>query len=188
MPPAHARCLAMLAPGHDDARGRPDLRARRARLLEEGDRLEQPGLVAALEVVADGGRAHVLRGDAGGGPARLMEERDGPRHARRPGCLPVCSGSRRSRRTTRACASRRAAGSRSSSTRSTALPPLRGMAPGPSGRSRLARILAAPLFSGRTYEHTTNLCVVDRGGQRLRAHDEPRARLGGLPARATTST
>jgi gamma-glutamyltranspeptidase/glutathione hydrolase len=28
----------------------------------------------------------------------------------------------------------------------------------------LARILAAPLYSGRTYEHTTNLCVVDAAG------------------------
>ena len=28
----------------------------------------------------------------------------------------------------------------------------------------LARILAAPPFSGRTYEHTTNLCTVDREG------------------------
>jgi gamma-glutamyltranspeptidase/glutathione hydrolase len=28
----------------------------------------------------------------------------------------------------------------------------------------LARLLAAPLYSGRTYEHTTNLCVVDAAG------------------------
>jgi gamma-glutamyltranspeptidase/glutathione hydrolase len=28
----------------------------------------------------------------------------------------------------------------------------------------LARILAAPLYSGRTYEHTTNLCAVDAAG------------------------
>ena len=27
-----------------------------------------------------------------------------------------------------------------------------------------ARILAAPPFSGRIYEHTTNVCVVDRAG------------------------
>jgi gamma-glutamyltranspeptidase/glutathione hydrolase len=44
-----------------------------------------------------------------------------------------------------------------------ALPPLRGMEPGEKALS-LARILAAPPFSGRTYEHTTNLCVVDRRG------------------------
>jgi gamma-glutamyltranspeptidase/glutathione hydrolase len=44
-----------------------------------------------------------------------------------------------------------------------ALPPFRGADPAERALA-LARILAAPPFSGRTYEHTTNLCTVDREG------------------------
>jgi gamma-glutamyltranspeptidase/glutathione hydrolase len=43
------------------------------------------------------------------------------------------------------------------------LPPLRGLSPAERALT-LARLLAAPPFSGRTYEHTTNVCVVDRAG------------------------
>ena len=44
-----------------------------------------------------------------------------------------------------------------------ALPPLRDAPPGDRALA-FARVLAAPLYSGRTYEHTTNLSVVDRDG------------------------
>ena len=60
-PPAHARCLAMLAPRHDHAGGQaiysPD-----GRLPAAGDALEQPGLVAALEAVAAEGAGRSMTG------------------------------------------------------------------------------------------------------------------------------
>jgi gamma-glutamyltranspeptidase/glutathione hydrolase len=43
------------------------------------------------------------------------------------------------------------------------LPPLDGLPPAERALT-LARLLAAPPFSGRTYEHTTNVCVVDPAG------------------------
>ena len=43
------------------------------------------------------------------------------------------------------------------------LPRLDGLDPSERALA-LARILAAPAFSGRTYEHTTNLCAVDPAG------------------------
>ena len=47
----------------------------------------------------------------------------------------------------------------------------------------LARVLEAPPYSGQGEQigDTTNLVAVDRGRERLRPHDEPRARLGRLP-------
>jgi gamma-glutamyltranspeptidase/glutathione hydrolase len=47
------------------------------RLLEEGDRLEQPGLVAALELVADEGAESVYRGTIAARLLDLMAERGG---------------------------------------------------------------------------------------------------------------
>jgi gamma-glutamyltranspeptidase/glutathione hydrolase len=54
MPSAHATCLAMLAPVMTLGRG-GDLYAPGGRLLEAGDTLDQPGLVAALEALSDEG-------------------------------------------------------------------------------------------------------------------------------------
>ena len=68
--PRHAR------PGDDHARGRAHLLAGRA-LLEAGDRLEQPGLVAALEVVAAEGARTFYDGTLAESLLALMEERDG---------------------------------------------------------------------------------------------------------------
>jgi gamma-glutamyltranspeptidase/glutathione hydrolase len=51
-PAAHAACLAMLAPVMTMNEG-AGIYAPGGELLEAGDRLEQPGLVAALEVLAD---------------------------------------------------------------------------------------------------------------------------------------
>jgi gamma-glutamyltranspeptidase / glutathione hydrolase len=61
MPRAHVLCLEMLAPVLTlDAGAR--IYSPRGRLLAEGDVLEQPGLVAALELVRDEGAASVYRG------------------------------------------------------------------------------------------------------------------------------
>jgi gamma-glutamyltranspeptidase/glutathione hydrolase len=62
MPPAHAACLAMLAPVFTL---RPDgqrIYAPAGRVLETGDRLDQPGLVRALEVLASEGAVSVYSG------------------------------------------------------------------------------------------------------------------------------
>jgi gamma-glutamyltranspeptidase / glutathione hydrolase len=50
-PPAHAACLAMLAPVMTMNEG-AQIYAPRGELLQAGERLEQPGLVAALEALA----------------------------------------------------------------------------------------------------------------------------------------
>jgi gamma-glutamyltranspeptidase / glutathione hydrolase len=62
MPPAHAACLAMLAPVftlHEDGRR---IYAPSGPILQTGDRLEQPGLVRALELIAEEGAATIYRG------------------------------------------------------------------------------------------------------------------------------
>src|SRR5438094_187988 len=51
-PPAHAACLALLAPVMTMNEG-AGIYAPGGTLLQGGDRLEQPGLVAALEALAD---------------------------------------------------------------------------------------------------------------------------------------
>jgi gamma-glutamyltranspeptidase/glutathione hydrolase len=61
LPPRHAACLAMLEPVMTLNRG-ADLYAPGGRLLGADGRLEQPGLVDALELLADEGAASVYRG------------------------------------------------------------------------------------------------------------------------------
>jgi gamma-glutamyltranspeptidase/glutathione hydrolase len=74
-PPAHAACLAMLAPVMTMNEG-GRIYAPRGRLLEAGDTLEQPGLVAALEAVA-ADSACVYRGLIGERLLALSDERGG---------------------------------------------------------------------------------------------------------------
>jgi gamma-glutamyltranspeptidase / glutathione hydrolase len=76
LPPAHASCLAMLAPVMTMNEGAA-LHAPGGRLLEAGDVVEQPGLVAALELVADEGAAAVYAGTIRGSLLELMAERGG---------------------------------------------------------------------------------------------------------------
>lgn len=76
MPPAHAACLAMLAPVmtmHEGAR----IYSPGGALLQAGERLEQPGLVHALELVAEEGASTVYRGSIADALLRLMDERGG---------------------------------------------------------------------------------------------------------------
>jgi gamma-glutamyltranspeptidase / glutathione hydrolase len=61
MPPRHAACFAMLEPVMTLNRG-AELYAPGGRLLAAGDRLDQPGLVAALETLAAEGATAVYRG------------------------------------------------------------------------------------------------------------------------------
>jgi gamma-glutamyltranspeptidase/glutathione hydrolase len=76
MPPAHASCLAMLAPVMTMREG-AGIYAPRGRLLEPGDVLRQPGLVAVLELVRDEGAASVYRGRIADALVALVAERDG---------------------------------------------------------------------------------------------------------------
>ncbi len=76
MPPAHAACLAMLAPVMTMNEG-ARIYSPGGRLLEAGDRLEQPGLVGALELVAGEGATSVYAGSLAASLLALMEERRG---------------------------------------------------------------------------------------------------------------
>jgi gamma-glutamyltranspeptidase/glutathione hydrolase len=76
MPAAHASCLAMLAPVMTMNEG-ARIYSPGGALLEEGDLLRQPGLVAALEAVNDEGARSVYEGTIARALLALMEERGG---------------------------------------------------------------------------------------------------------------
>jgi gamma-glutamyltranspeptidase/glutathione hydrolase len=62
MPPAHVACLEMLAPVFTMSEDGRRIYAPGGRLLQTGDTLSQPGLAAALELVAAEGAASFYRG------------------------------------------------------------------------------------------------------------------------------
>jgi gamma-glutamyltranspeptidase / glutathione hydrolase len=76
MPPAHAACLEMLAPVMTMNEG-ARIYSPGGSLLTAGGRLEQPGLVRALELVADEGAASAYSGSLATALLDLMEERGG---------------------------------------------------------------------------------------------------------------
>jgi gamma-glutamyltranspeptidase/glutathione hydrolase len=75
-PPAHAACLAMLAPVMTMNEG-ARIYSPHGRLLEGGDRLDQPGLAAALELVAAEGARSVYEGTIAAALLELNEARGG---------------------------------------------------------------------------------------------------------------
>jgi gamma-glutamyltranspeptidase / glutathione hydrolase len=75
-PPAHAACLAMLAPVMTMNEG-ARIYSPGGELLPAGGRLEQPGLVRALELLADEGPRSVYDGSLARALLDLMEERGG---------------------------------------------------------------------------------------------------------------
>jgi len=75
-PPAHAACLAMLAPVMTMNEG-ARIYAPAGKLLGPGARLEQPGLVRALELVSDEGPESLYSGSLGDALLALMDERGG---------------------------------------------------------------------------------------------------------------
>jgi gamma-glutamyltranspeptidase/glutathione hydrolase len=161
MPPAHAACLAMLAPVMTMREG-ARIYSPGGRLLEAGDRLEQPGLVHTLEVVAQEGARSFYEGTLAQSLLALMEERGGlvtpdDLGDYRPVWLaPV--------ETAYAGTSVRTRGGLANLVETLgALPPLRGCTEAYRALT-LARVLAAPPYSGRTYGDTTNLAVVDGEG------------------------
>jgi len=76
MPPAHAACLEMLAPVMTMQEG-GRMYAPGGQLLAAGDRLEQPGLVVALESLAAEGSAGAYTGTIGEALLELSGERGG---------------------------------------------------------------------------------------------------------------
>lgn len=76
LPPAHARCLEMLAPVMTMDAGER-IYSPGGRLLSDGDVLQQPGLVRALELVADECGASVYSGTIAADLLALSDERGG---------------------------------------------------------------------------------------------------------------
>jgi gamma-glutamyltranspeptidase/glutathione hydrolase len=161
MPEAHVRCLAMLAPVMTMREG-ARIYSPRGRLLETGELLEQPGLAAVLEALADEGARTFADGTLAEALLALGEERGGlltraDLRAYRPVWRPPVEADYAGVRIeTRG-------GLSGLAETLAALPALRGLTPA-ERVLRLASALVAPPFSGRTYEHTTNLCVVDAAG------------------------
>jgi gamma-glutamyltranspeptidase / glutathione hydrolase len=77
VPPAHAACLAMLAPVMTLREG-ARIYAPRGDLLQTGERLEQPGLAKAFELLRDEGARTFYTGTIADELLRIMGERDGP--------------------------------------------------------------------------------------------------------------
>ena len=75
-PPAHAACLAMLAPVMTMDEG-ARIYSPGGRLLAAGDRLEQPGLGRALELVRDEGAGSAYTGSLADALLGLSDERGG---------------------------------------------------------------------------------------------------------------
>jgi gamma-glutamyltranspeptidase/glutathione hydrolase len=163
MPLAHAECLAMLAPVMTLREG-ARIYAPRGELLQQGDRLEQPGLANALELVRDEGTRSFYDGTIAETLIALMLERDGPilrADLERYEPLwvdPVRTTYAGARVLTRGGLSRLV-------TTLSALPTLRGMAPAERALT-LARVLDAPPYSGHVERigDTTNLVTVDADG------------------------
>ena len=169
------RLPAMLAPVMTMDAG-AQIYAPGGRLLAEGDVLEQPGLVAALEALADEGARERLHGLDREALLALMRERGGAVTAADLG--PYRAGGRARRGSTtpaRACS--RAAGCRACRRPSRALP---GPCAGVAGRARgrLVEALAAPRRRDGAHDERHGR---RRGRQRLRAR--PRASAS---ARATS--
>ena len=171
---AHALCLAMLAPVMTMRDG-AEIFSPTGALLETGDRLVQPGLARALELVAEEGPDSMYAGTLGEALLGLMDERGGPSPGR-PRRVRAAAGPSRSSRTTlglrvatRGGLSRhRRDGLRAPSAAALARRPRGGAGSRPRGDTR-----------ERAHDEPRHRRL---GRQRLRPHVEPRARLRRLPA------
>ena len=156
-PSAHAACLAMLAPVMTLNEGAA-VYAPAGRLLQAGDRLRQPGLVRAVELIAEEGPDSVYDGSIAAALLGLMEERGG-RLTRTdleayeaewspPAVVPYAGTQLLTR-----------AGLAPLEEALAELPPLHGLTPARRALA-LVRVLDRPGHDG----HTTNLTVVDAEG------------------------
>ena len=157
MPPAHAACLVMLEPVMTLDRG-AELYAPGGRLLQDGDLLEQPGLEAALEALADEGATSVYTGSIAA--ALLAVDGVSVTAADLTGYAPVWSSP-----------AEVGWGSLHVRTRTglSAVPGLFDRLPPLTGMTETERVLALlRVFDGAPREgagHTTNIVAVDRAGR-----------------------
>jgi gamma-glutamyltranspeptidase/glutathione hydrolase len=157
MPPAHAACLAMLAPVMTMDRG-AEVYAPGGELLVAGDVLRQPGLVHALEAIADEGASTAYTGTIAEALLALVAERGGVvtaddlRAYRAAWTDPVVVDYCGRRVSTRGGLS--------------GVPSLLAVLPRLATLSESERVLAVlPLLETRGVEtHTTNVTVVDVAG------------------------
>jgi gamma-glutamyltranspeptidase/glutathione hydrolase len=154
LPPRHAACLAMLEPVMTLNRG-AELYAPAGRLLGPGDRLEQPGLVAALELLAEEGAESVYRGSIASAleaePGAIVTRADLEAYEAlwsEPLVVEYAG--------TRICTRGGLSG----------VPELLARLPRFAGMSAAERVLelVAALDDGGPGGHTTNLCAVDAEG------------------------
>lgn len=157
MPPAHAACLAMLAPVYTLTKAGRAIYAPRGRPLRAGERLEQPGLARALEILAAEGARGVYEGPiaetllAGAVEGVAVTRQDLSRYEPRWG-EPVSVDYAATRFLTRGDLS----GVPETLPR---LPALRGL-----GEADRVRALVGVLGEAGPDAHTTNLVVADADG------------------------
>ena len=152
MPAAHVECLVMLAPVMTMREGAA-LYAPSGELMHEGDVLQQPGLVTALELVRDEGAASVYAGTIARSLLDLVAERGGAINASDlEGYAPIWSEP----------AAVGFAGRRVLSRRGLSGVPetLARFDPAGGARALLGALEAVDVMDG----HTTNLTVVDSDG------------------------
>jgi gamma-glutamyltranspeptidase/glutathione hydrolase len=156
-PPAHASCLAMLAPVMTMNEG-SRIYSPGGVLLEAGGRLEQPGLVPALELLAEEGPRSLYEGTLAAALLELMDERGGLvtqddlRSYEARWSEPVEVRYAETRFLTRE-------GLSGVPATISSLPRLRGLSP-----AERALTLARTLDGSPPSGHTTNLTVVDADG------------------------
>jgi gamma-glutamyltranspeptidase/glutathione hydrolase len=157
-PPAHASCLAMLAPVMTMDEG-ARIYSPGGELLGAGARLEQPGLAHALELLAEEGASSVYTGSIAESLLELVRERGGLVTARdlreyeARWSDPVEIDYAGTRFLTRTGLSRVPETLQQ-------MPPLRGLS-APDRAVALARVLDEPTAAGG---HTTNVSVLDADG------------------------
>jgi len=152
MPAAQASCLAMLEPVMTMREG-ARIYAPGGRLLQEGDSLAQPGLVAALELVRDEGARSVYEGSIARELVTLVAEREGRITAGDLAAFDAgWSEPARARYAGRTVCSR---GDLSG------VPEALGRLPAPASHDDLLAVLEDPLPDAG---HTTNITVVDADG------------------------
>jgi gamma-glutamyltranspeptidase/glutathione hydrolase len=152
MPAAQASCLAMLEPVMTMREG-ARIYAPGGRLLQEGDALEQPGLVAALELVREEGSRTVYEGSIARELVQLVAEREG-----RITAGDLAAFDARWSEPVRAHYAGRTVCSRGDLS---GVPEALGHLPAPASNDDLLAVLDDPLPDAG---HTTNITVVDADG------------------------